>query len=153
MGEIEPHRFGQACAIKLDKGIFGFGKLAGSQRCSLGVRPLASLTINPRTGIRERVETLSDHSSASEFFAKMDTPAFVFLMDVYAGGKLGDGFFRAEPRLTCPKIAPQLQVLCKSRDSKSCSLRECGFDPLRRHFSGRRINKGSAGLHQILGMG
>ena len=47
MGEVKPHRFGQAGAVELGEGILGFGKLAWSQRRGLDVRLLAGLTVNP----------------------------------------------------------------------------------------------------------
>ena len=85
MRKVKPHRFGQACAIKLCKCILGFGKLARSQCGRLNVRFMSGLTLNPGTGIRERVETLSDYGSASEFLAEADTPAIAFLVNIDAG--------------------------------------------------------------------
>ena len=84
MSKIKPHCFDQACAIKLGKGILGFGKLAQGQCRGLDVGFLARLTLNPETGIRECVETLSDYRSASEFLAKADTPAFALLVNIDA---------------------------------------------------------------------
>jgi hypothetical protein len=72
MGELESHRFRQACAIELGEGILSFGKLAWRQRRGLDVRLLTRLTANPYTGIREGVETLSDYSAACRSFGYRD---------------------------------------------------------------------------------